>query len=69
MTLGVKARRAEVPADKPFGYGQAFGAAFMIGLVDSVVYSVFYYIYAAFINTGYGDVIVQAQATRCRQRA
>ena len=59
LTLGVKARRAEVPADKPFGYGQAFGAAFMIGLVNSVVYSVFYYIYMAFINTGFTELMVQ----------
>jgi hypothetical protein len=59
LTLGVKARRAEVPADKPFGYGQAFGAAFLICLVNSVIYSIFFYIYIAFINTGFSDLVVQ----------
>jgi Protein of unknown function (DUF4199) len=59
MVLGVKARRAEVPANEPFGYGSAFGAAFLISFVSSIVYSIFYYTYIAFINTGFLDMMIQ----------
>src|SRR5579863_6326248 len=59
LVLGVKARRAEVPPSEPFGYGKAFGAAFLICLVNSVCYSIFFYAYVAFINTGFTDVVVQ----------
>jgi hypothetical protein len=59
IILGVRARRAEVPENEPFGYGSAFGAVFMICLVNSVVYSIFFYAYLAFINAGFTDMIVQ----------
>jgi hypothetical protein len=59
MVMGVKARRAEVPANEPFGYGKAFGAAFMISVVSTIIYTIFYYIYAAFINTGFSEMIIQ----------
>jgi hypothetical protein len=48
-----------VPENEPFGYGSAFGAVFMICLVNSVVYSIFFYAYLAFINAGFTDMIVQ----------
>ena len=45
MALGVRARRDEVPAEAEFGYGSAFGAGFLIALVQSVLTSVFWYVY------------------------
>jgi Protein of unknown function (DUF4199) len=59
MVLGVKARRAEVPANEPFGYGPSFRAGFAIAFFDAVFYSIFFYCYLAFINTGFTEMIVQ----------
>jgi hypothetical protein len=59
MVLGVKARRAEVPANEPFGYGSALGAAFMISFVSTIVYSIFYFVYISFINNGFLDMMIQ----------
>jgi hypothetical protein len=59
IVLGVKARRAETPADKAFGYGQAFWAGTQIAAVSAVLSSIFTYCYYAFINPGFLDVMVQ----------
>ncbi|MFZ1055193.1 MAG: DUF4199 domain-containing protein, partial [Opitutaceae bacterium] len=64
MVLGVKARRAEVPAEAEFGYGSAFGAGFLIALVQSVLTSVFWYVYRVYINPGFGDIVIQDQLSK-----
>jgi hypothetical protein len=57
--LGVKARRAEVPDDAGFGYGQALGAGVLVALVSSVLSAVFTYAYYAFINPGFTEIVIQ----------
>ena len=66
--LGTRARRAEVPAAEPFGYGRALGAAVMITLFASLFGAIFYFIYLQFINPGFQDVIVQAQSAKLEAR-
>jgi hypothetical protein len=59
ITLGVRARRAEVPAAEGFGYGRALGAGAMVSLVLALLSAVFNYAYLAFIDPGYPDVMIQ----------
>jgi hypothetical protein len=61
ILLGTRARRAEVPASEPFGYGRAFGAGFMIALFAALFSIVTTYIYFHLINPGIQEVIAQAQ--------
>ena len=61
ITLGTKARRAEVPPTEPFGYGRAFGAGFMIALFAALFGAVGHWIYMSLINPGFTDVLLQAQ--------
>lgn len=64
IVLGTKARRAEVPASEPFGYGRALGAGVMIALFGAIFSVFFNYLYAHMINPGYNEVIVQAQIAK-----
>jgi len=57
--LGVKARRAEVPESEGFGYGRALGAGTLIAFVSSALSAVFAYAYAAFINPGFAEIMLQ----------
>ena len=66
--IGTRARRAEVPATEPFGYGRAFGAALMITLFAALFGALFYFIYQQFINPGFQDVVVQAQTAKLEAR-
>lgn len=59
--LGTKARRAEVPASEPFGYGRALGAGVMISLFGSLFGIVTNFVYFKLINPSMVDLIVQAQ--------
>lgn len=61
IVLGTKARRAEVPATEPFGYGRALGAGMMVVLFSALFGVIFSYVYSAFINPGMMDVAAQAQ--------
>jgi hypothetical protein len=61
ITMGVKDKRDLTPADKPWGYGSAFGTGFMIGLVGAILGAVFQYVFFAYINPGAQEVIWQAQ--------
>jgi hypothetical protein len=58
-TLGVKARRAEVPESEEFGYGGALGAGALISLVAAVLNAAFVYAYYAFINPGFSEILLQ----------
>jgi hypothetical protein len=64
VVLGTKARRAEIPADAPFGYGSALGAGVMITLFAALLGLVTTYLYVAVINPHYGDVVLQAQSEK-----
>ncbi|MDB6094670.1 MAG: hypothetical protein JWM32_2232 [Verrucomicrobia bacterium] len=60
-SLGVKARRAEVPVTEPFGYGRALGAGVMITLFAALFGVVTGYLYFHVINPGFIDLLVQTQ--------
>ncbi|HWA84595.1 MAG TPA: DUF4199 domain-containing protein [Opitutus sp.] len=62
--LGTRVRRTEVPASEPFGYSRALGAAVMITLFAALFGALFNFIYMQFINPGFQDVIMQAQASK-----
>ncbi|MBS0631237.1 MAG: DUF4199 domain-containing protein [Verrucomicrobia bacterium] len=62
ISLGTRARRAETPESEPFGYGRALGAGVMVALFSCLLGFVTNYVYMAFINPGFGDIILQAQA-------
>jgi hypothetical protein len=64
ITLGVKARRADVPADQDFGFGKSFLAAFMVSTVSNVISLVFSVIYNTSINPGFLEIMRQQQATK-----
>jgi hypothetical protein len=57
--LGIKARRSEVPEGEAFGYGAALGAGVLISVVSTFLYSIFFYVYNAFINTGFNELMIQ----------
>jgi hypothetical protein len=57
--LGVKARRSEVPETGGFGYGSALGAGVVVSLVACFLSALFNYAYAAFINPGFSEIIIQ----------
>jgi hypothetical protein len=61
LILGVRARREEVPADRPFGYSQAFGTALMISLFALIVGVAFQFLYETVINPNFLAVSAQAQ--------
>lgn len=59
--LGVKARRDETPPSEGFGYGRALGAGVVISVAAGIFGAIFNFVYAAYINTGYSDVMLQFQ--------
>jgi hypothetical protein len=67
-TLGVKARRSEVPESEAFGYGSALWAGVQISIVACVLTSIFDYVYNAFINPGLADIMVQAQMDKLQAK-
>ena len=64
IVLGTKARRAEVPAGEPFGYGSALGAGVMITLFAALIGLFTNYLYGAVINPHFTDVMMQSQADK-----
>lgn len=62
--LGVSARRAEYPANEDFTYGRALGAGVLISVFTNILSAIFGYVYGAFINPGFRDVVVQAQVDK-----
>ncbi len=61
LVLGIKARRAEVPAGQGFGYGSALGVGTQITLVAAALSAVFNFFYFKYINPGFADIIVQSK--------
>ncbi|MEO6244839.1 MAG: DUF4199 domain-containing protein [Opitutaceae bacterium] len=64
ITLGMKARRAEIPAHEPFGYGRALGTGVMIALFASLFGIVTNFAYVKFINPGISDMIAQTEIAK-----
>lgn len=61
ITLGTRARRAEIPPTADFSYGQALLAGFMISLISSALGIITWIIYAKFVNPDFHEMVVQAQ--------
>jgi len=59
--LGMREKRANTPADKPWGYGSALGTGVMIGLFATIFSAVYNYCYFAFIDPNFREVVMQAQ--------
>jgi hypothetical protein len=59
MVLGIKARSAEIPVTQKFGYGGALLAGVQISIVASILNAAFAYIYYAFINPGFSELLLQ----------
>jgi hypothetical protein len=62
IILGTKARREEVPATEPFGYGRALGAGVMIVLFASAFGVATNLLYTQVINPGFTETLMQVQA-------
>jgi heme A synthase len=61
LILGLRARRAELPAHEAFTYGRALGTGTLIAVFAAALGAFFQFCYAAFINPGLRDVMVEAQ--------
>lgn len=68
ITLGIRARRSQVPSTEEFGYGWAFGAGFAVAAFSSVFSAVTTYLYATVINPNLVDLAIQAQAEKLQER-
>jgi hypothetical protein len=64
IMLGMKARRAELPPTADFGYGAALWVGTRIAFISAFLSAIFVYCYNAFINTGFADIMMQAQAAK-----
>jgi hypothetical protein len=66
--LGIRARRSELPASEPFGYGRALGTGTLIALWGALFGTVFHVIYMGLINPGFRDIIVQGELAKMEAR-
>ena len=64
LVLGQRARRAETPPDKPFGYGTALGNGLLIAAVALITGVIFQFVYESYINTGFIETYPQAQSMK-----
>jgi hypothetical protein len=64
LVLAMRERRANAPADAPWGYASALGTGVMTGLFASLIGIVFAYVYFAYINPQMSEVIYQVQAAK-----
>lgn len=64
VVLGTKARRADLPAGEPFGYGRALGVGVMIVLFGSLFGVLITFVYLQHINPDMVDVLVQTQIAK-----
>jgi hypothetical protein len=66
--LGVRARRAEVPAGEGFGYGSALWAGILVTFFASLLSAIFNYAYNDFINPGLSEILVQDSINKLEAR-
>jgi hypothetical protein len=62
--LAMRERRAEYPANREWGYGSAFVTGLLAGLVGAVLGAILAYIYFAFVNPGFNEIVYQAQVAK-----
>jgi Kef-type K+ transport system membrane component KefB len=67
-TLGVKARRSEVPEAELFGYGSALWEGLKLSFVACLLTAAFNYAYSAYINPGLTDIIVEDRLDKMQAR-
>jgi hypothetical protein len=68
LFLGLRARRDEVPASEPFGYGRALGNGTLIALWGAIFGSIGHMLYMGVINPGFRDIIVQGELAKMEAR-
>jgi hypothetical protein len=68
LVLGTKALMAGLPEGSGFSYGQAVGTGFKICLFAGILTSVLNYVYMAYINPGFSDLVVQAQLAKAQAK-
>ena len=64
IVLGIKARRAEIPASDDFGYGRALWAGVLIGAFSCVIGIVTNLLYTRVINPRFKEVMIQGQINK-----
>lgn len=64
IVLGTKARRDEVPATEPFGYGRALGAGVMISVFAGLFGILTTWLYFQVINPEMNELIVQSEIAK-----
>jgi len=68
IALGCRARRAETPANEPFGYGRSFLTGFLISLWGVLFGTISQVLYVAVVNPGFRDVVVQLELAKAEAR-
>lgn len=69
ILMGVREKRALTPDDQKWGYGSAFGTAFLIGLFGTLIAVIFNYTYFFHINPGFSDLVLQAELAKIKDQA
>lgn len=64
LSLAMREKRANSPADGSWGYGSAFGTGVLTALWGALFGAIFAYVYFALINPAFSDVIVQGQIAK-----
>ena len=64
QVLAVREKRHARPANEPWGYGSAFGAAALTGIFGAVFGAIFAYFYFKMINPSMSEFILQAELAK-----
>ena len=64
LVLAMRDKRANTPADAPWGYGSALGTGVMTGLFSALIGVVFAYVYFVYLNPNMPEVIYQTQVAK-----
>jgi hypothetical protein len=67
LALAMREKRAQTRPDANWGYGSALGTGVLVTLVAAILGAVGTYVYAAFINTEFGEVNLQFQVMKWEQ--
>lgn len=68
LTLAMREKRAQFPADREWGYGAALAGGVLTGVFASLFGIVTAYLYFGLINPGFTDVIYAAQVAAMQER-
>jgi hypothetical protein len=61
LAIAMHGRRAEYPANQEWGYGTAFGTGVLTALWGCLFSALISYVYFAYVNPQFGDVVYQLQ--------